>query len=312
MNHVIGLPGAAPDVLQSTVAEDYLRLGATPQLRVHLISKEGVVKAISRPATGPLAVEGERVRADVVMTPGVAPDGTAEAWREIQMMRAEGLSDQEAWQAAINPRYRRVSAAQFQGYCGGGDPTDVAFCKAILVEAVMAQPEGRRTVCAPTGSGSALQAAIETRGLATVAATRPRADEGAHEYAQRTMAQAFACEPVRAAARASRDVVVWMPVELEGASALGQGETLRVALVNSQGEVLAETLAINAPDIRIPLTAAEFPRFGQANRAYTLTGEIRGADGAVRRVADTTTVRLAAGSQRAARNMTATLSFGGE
>lgn len=194
MNHVIGLNSVAPDVIQATVEVGYLQLGKTPDLRVNLISKEGVVKAVARPATGPFVQEGGAIIARVVMEPGTATDPTNfESWRETQRLRAEGLSEQQAWEASINPKYRRVSAAQFQSYCAGPESTDGAFCKGMLAGIAMGQPADQRTICAPIDTGRALFDAIDARALPVIAATPPRNDEGAAEYAERTMTAAFPC-----------------------------------------------------------------------------------------------------------------------
>jgi beta-lactamase regulating signal transducer with metallopeptidase domain len=195
LNHVIGLPAVAPRGLRTRASEDYLMIGRVPRLRAILISSEGVVRAVSRPAAQPLTLGEDSARTEIVLEPGSAEAvSDTPGWREVQRLRATGLSDEQAWRAAAEPRYRGVSAAQFQAFCGGTDENDLAFCTGMLAGVAFARPPGGRNVCAPQEPGSALRDAIVARALPVVASLSPRYDEGAPEYAGRAMRQAFPCE----------------------------------------------------------------------------------------------------------------------
>ncbi|MBP8063249.1 MAG: M56 family metallopeptidase [Brevundimonas sp.] len=195
LNHVIGLPAVAPRGLRTSAAEDYLMIGRTPRLRAILISSEGIVRAVSRPAERPMTLAEGSASMEIVLEPGSAEAvSDTPGWRDVQRLRATGLSDEEAWRAAARPRYQGVSAAQFQAFCGGTDENDLAFCTGTLAGVAFARPPGGRSVCAPQEPGSALRDAIVARALPVVASLSPRNDEGAPEYAGRAMRQAFPCE----------------------------------------------------------------------------------------------------------------------
>lgn len=195
LNHVIGLPAVAPRGLRSRTAEDFLMIGRTPRLRAILISSEGIVRAVSRPVDRPMRLTEGSASIEIVLEPGSAEAVSDTAgWREVQRLRATGLSDEEAWRAAARPRYQEVSAAQFQAFCGGTDENDLAFCTGTLAGVAFARPPGGRSVCAPQDPGSALHDAIVARALPVVASLSPRNDEGAPEYAGRAMRQAFPCD----------------------------------------------------------------------------------------------------------------------
>lgn len=195
LNHVIGLPAVAPRGLRTRAAEDYLMMGRAPRLRAILISSDGVVRAVSRPIDRPMRLSEGSASIEIVLEPGSAEAvSDTPGWRDVQKLRATGLSDEEAWRAAARPRYQGVSAAQFQAFCGGTDESDLAFCTGMLAGVSFARPPGGRRVCAPQEPGSALRDAIVDRALPVVASLSPRSDEGAPEYAVRAMRQAFPCE----------------------------------------------------------------------------------------------------------------------
>lgn len=104
LNHVIGLPAVAPRGLRTRTSEDYLMIGRAPRLRAILISSEGVVRAVSRPVTRPVSLGEDSARTKIVLEPGSA-EATSDApgWREVQRLRAMGLSDEQAWRAAAEP-----------------------------------------------------------------------------------------------------------------------------------------------------------------------------------------------------------------
>ncbi len=195
LNHVIGLPAVAPRGLRTRTSEEYLMIGRAPRLRAILISSEGIVHAVSRPVTRPIGLGEDSARTEIVLEPGSAEAvSDTPGWREVQRLRAAGMSDEQAWRSAAGPRYRGVSAAQFQAFCGGADQNDLAFCTGMLAGVAFARPPGGSRVCAPQEPGSALHDAIVARALPVVASLRPRNDEGAPEYAGRAMRQAFPCE----------------------------------------------------------------------------------------------------------------------
>lgn len=194
LNHVVGPPAVAPRGLRSRTSEDYLMVGRTPRLRATLISMDGVVRAVSRPVTRPMALGEDSARIGIVLEPGEAePLSDTPTWREMQRLRAMGLSADQAWQAEVNPKYRGVSAAGFQAFCGGADEVERAFCTGMLAGVALARPQEGRRVCAPDEAGAPLFEAITARALPVVASLRPRNDEGAPEYAERAMRQAFPC-----------------------------------------------------------------------------------------------------------------------
>ena len=59
--------------------------------------------------------------------------------------------------------------------------------------------------------------------------------------------------------------------------------------------------------LAMALSAGDFPGIGEGNRAYSLTGEIRGADGRLLYRAEPVTLRLAPGARRG--DLRPTLSF---
>jgi hypothetical protein len=209
-------------------------------------------------------------------------------------------------------RYRNLSAQGYREVCASDDPLDDGFCAGVMFAqmdkaGVCPSAEARE----PGANRGAALAAYTESGRQVMRRLAPRTDEGAYGYAERAMAQAFPC---RTAQAGSRDVVVWMPVGFEGRAALAQGDLIHVSLTDGAGTMLAETSATGgdggAPvNVRIPLTEADFPRMGQGNRAYTLTGEIRRADGSVERADAPVTVRLSPGSQGTARTLRPSLTF---
>lgn len=191
-------------------------------------------------------------------------------------------------------------------FTGAGRTTAMHRLKAVLTPAA---PATRRARIGAAAGALTLLAAV-TAGTATVAAQR----EPEARPAQTGMG------PViwRAPDIAPGEVSVWMPVALTGSgSDLQRGEQLRLRLLDAAGGVVAETLAIRTDgggpvgSARMPLAREVFPGLMDGARSYRLTGEILGPDQAVRRAAEPTTLRLAPGSRGSARNLTATLDFGG-
>lgn len=106
LNHVIGLPAVAPRGLRTRASDDYLMVGRTPRLRATLISSEGIVRAVSRPAEQPMRLAEDSASMEIVLEPGSAEAlSDTPGWRDVQRLRATGLSDEEAWRAAARPRY---------------------------------------------------------------------------------------------------------------------------------------------------------------------------------------------------------------
>ncbi|TAJ63961.1 M56 family metallopeptidase [Brevundimonas sp.] len=104
LNHVVGLPAVAPRGLRTRTSEDFLMIGRAPRLRAILISKEGVVRAVSRPVTRPMDLGEDSATTEIVMEPGSAEAiSDLPGWRRVQRLRAEGLSDEQAWRAAAEP-----------------------------------------------------------------------------------------------------------------------------------------------------------------------------------------------------------------
>ncbi|RZJ25061.1 MAG: hypothetical protein EON85_13660 [Brevundimonas sp.] len=154
--------------------------------------------------------------------------------------------------------------------------------KAVLNPAA---PATRRARIGATAGAAALLAVVAGGTVAVAAQREPEARPAPGRMG-----------PViwRAPDIAPGEVSVWMPVTLTGGGAdLQRGEQLRLRLVDEAGGVVAETLAIR--------TDGEGP-----------VGDARlGPDQAVRRAAGPATIRLAPGSRGSARNLTATLDFGG-
>lgn len=205
----------------------------------------------------------------------------------------------------VEPRYRNVSATAYRDFCLGDDTKDKGFCAGVLFGRVIdEQAKPNPTHCAPANVLLPVNDAV----VPVMARVPARADEGAYEYAERVLRQIYPCPANRAE---TGSVLVWVPVDVEGRGRLNPGDRMHVTLSDANGAMLAEAMSTGDGELRIPLTAAEFPGLGQANRAYTLTGVVHRADGSVQAADNTVTLRLSPGSQRAARNMTATLHFGG-
>ena len=276
---------------------------------------------------GPVSVNGHRMP-DGFPVGGINPDAVADLEMDGDHMMvtlkpeaevrghrygADAAEDVEAARvrasnrAQTEAKFQRVSAADYRRYCASDEPDESGFCAGVMFSQI-----DNTAVCAPAelsgpGDTRPALAAYVTRGKQEVARLAPRRDEGAYEYVTRAMQAAYPCPITRADNRA---VVVWMPVSFDGNIALKPGDRMHVTLNNGAGTQLAEAMG-NGGDLRIPLTEAEFPGLGQDNRAYTLNGAILRADGSVEAADEAITVRLAPGSQRTARNMSARLSFGG-
>jgi beta-lactamase regulating signal transducer with metallopeptidase domain len=223
--------------------------------------------------------------------------------------RAATTSVQASYRAETEEKFQRVSAADYRRYCASDKPDEAGFCAGVMFGQI-----DSAGVCTPaelsdgnSDRGPALNAYV-ARGKQEVARLSPRRDEGAHEYASRAIQAAYPCPADRAE---NSRVVTWMPVTIEGRGQLNPGDRMRVTLTDPSGALLAESVTMGDGEVRIPLTEAEFPRLGQGNRTYTLSGAIHRADGSVQPVREPTTLRLGAGSQRSARNLTATVDFGG-
>jgi len=237
------------------------------------------------------------------------PERLGHRYGEDAAVRAATTSVQASYRAETEAKFQRVSAAEYQRYCASDKPDEAGFCAGVMFGQIDSVG-----VCTPAGlsdgtsdRGPALNAYVE-RGKREVARLSPRRDEGAHEYASRAIRAAYPC-PASQAEQST--VVAWMPVTIEGRGQLNPGDRMRVTLTDPSGALLAESVIMGDGEVRIPLTEAEFPRLGQGNRTYTLSGAIHRTDGSVQPVSAPTTLRLGAGSQRSARNLTATLDFGG-
>lgn len=208
-----------------------------------------------------------------------------------------GIETRRAYAQSLIEALRTRAGSQTAGampaltFTGAGRTTAMHRLKAVLNPAA---PANRRARMSALVTGVALMTAVAA-GTAAVAA-------------QRAPALRTATTPAQAE---TAEVLVWMPVELEGRAVLAQGDLVHIALTDASGTLLAESLSTgeHPNGLRIPLTRAQFPGLGQGNRAYTLTGEIRRADGSVERAAEPVTVRLGAGSERTARNLRASLVF---
>ncbi|WP_439470702.1 M56 family metallopeptidase [Brevundimonas sp.] len=237
------------------------------------------------------------------------PERLGHRYGEDAAVRAATTSVQASYRAETEAKFQRVSAAEYQRYCASDKPDEAGFCAGVMFGQIDSVG-----VCTPAGlsdgtsdRGPALNTYVE-RGKREVARLSPRRDEGAHEYASRAIRAAYPC-PASQAEQST--VVAWMPVTIEGRGQLNPGDRMRVTLTDPSGALLAESVIMGDGEVRIPLTEAEFPRLGQGNRTYTLSGAIHRTDGSVQPVSAPTTLRLGAGSQRSARNLTATLDFGG-
>jgi hypothetical protein len=191
-------------------------------------------------------------------------------------------------------------------FTGAGRTTAMHRLKAVLTPAA---PATRRARIGATAGIAALLAVVAGGTVAVAAQREPEARPAPGWMG-----------PIlwRAPDIAPGEVSVWMPVALTGGgSDLQRGEQLRLRLVDAEGGVVAETLAMRTDeggpvgDARMPLAREVFPGLMDGARSYQLTGEILGPDQAVRRAAEPTTLRLAPGSRGSARNLTATLDFGG-
>ncbi|RZJ94221.1 MAG: hypothetical protein EON88_12985 [Brevundimonas sp.] len=266
------------------------------------------------PDAPPLSIEGVKLPAgvttDIVVATDISRIERSSAGLNIVLKR-DGAQQQPPEPRPLTPerqaRYRGLSAQGYREVCGSSDPGDNGFCAGVMFAQM-----GKAGVCAPSemtenkaNNGPALATYVE-QGRQAMRRLEPRADEGAHGYAERAMQQAYPCQAQRTDNSA---VVVWMPVTIEGRATLNPGDRMRVTLTDPSGALLAESVTLGEGEVRIPLTEAEFPRLGQGNRAYTLNGAIHRADGSVEPVRETTTLRLGAGSQLSARNLTATLNF---
>jgi beta-lactamase regulating signal transducer with metallopeptidase domain len=199
-----------------------------------------------------------------------------------------------------------VGAVPALTFTGAERTTAMHRLKAVLTPAAPANRRARIGAAA----GIAALLAVVAGGTVAVAAQREPETRRAPDR----------MGPViwRAPDIAPGEVSVWMPVALTGGGAnLQRGEQLRLRLLDAAGGVVAETLAMRTGDggpvgaARMPLAREVFPGLMDGARSYQLTGEILGPDQTVRRAAEPTTLRLAPGSRGSARNLTATLDFGG-
>jgi beta-lactamase regulating signal transducer with metallopeptidase domain len=103
LNHVVGLPAVAARGLRYRTSEDYLMIGRVPRLRAMLISSDGVVQAVSRPVTRPMSLGEDSARIEIVLESGSAEAASdTPGWREVQRLRATGLSEEQAWRQAAD------------------------------------------------------------------------------------------------------------------------------------------------------------------------------------------------------------------
>lgn len=235
-------------------------------------------------------------------------------WEQLYGVRARAES--EARRAA----YDGATGADYQRMCASQDPGDDGFCAGILfgvsiMEARAASP----AFCAPEHQDKPATSRFVSEAKAGVAQVRVSAGQSPQDVARAGLIQAYPCATESAAARPARSASepVYMPVSLElggDAPVLAAGEHLFVALLDESRTVVATSITTAAeqrptPRVDVGLTDREFPPLNGANRVYTLTGEIRAADGTVRYRAEPATIRLAPGSRGTARNLSSSLSF---
>ena len=297
----------------ATPATRRARIGASAGIAVLLAVVAGSTVAVAAQREPELLVTEAGLEGKTSMTPRqdarpdrgstmTAPDGASAATAALDAAR-------NALSPGQRERYRRVSAQGYRDLCASNDPGDEGFCAGVMFAQM-----NNAGICLTAGASADTPGGTDIyveRGRDAIRRLSPRRDEGAHEYAGRAIAEAFPCTAPTSTNRAeSRDVVVWMPVSFEGNIELKPGDRMHVTLNDGSGTMLAEAMG-NGGDLRVPLTEAEFLGPGQGNRAYTLNAAILRADGSVEAADEAIIVRLAPGSQRTARNMSARLSFGG-
>jgi hypothetical protein len=82
-------------------------IGRVPRLRAILISSDGVVQAVSRPVTRPMSLGEDSAKIEIVLESGSAEAASdTPGWREVQRLRAAGLSYEQAWRQAADPTDR--------------------------------------------------------------------------------------------------------------------------------------------------------------------------------------------------------------
>ncbi|WP_332641300.1 M56 family metallopeptidase [Brevundimonas sp.] len=237
----------------------------------------------------------------------------------------------ETTQSRLTPeqeaRYRNASARQYQTICASAEPADVGFCSGVMFGVLVQAPQNGfcapGAVAAPGASGPELSAFVDS-GKREIAGMRPNAGEGAYEFAQRALKQAYPCETARMepealqaeVARMQSSVPLTVTADIEGRPLSVRGdETLRVVLTDENGAVMNTFGTLNPGKrasgplgpLGMAIAAEDFPGFGESTRTYTLTGEIRGPGRALRYVADPVTIRLAPGARHV--DLRPTLSF---
>lgn len=155
--------------------------------------REAVVRMSPAPAAPPTTVE-ERPRTVEpsagarTLTADAAPDTPAPRAAESEQSRL--TPEQEA-------RYRNTSARQYQTICTSADPADVGFCSGVMFGILGRAPQNGfcapATVTRPDRTGAYLSAFVD-RGKREIAGMRPNADEGAYDFAERALKQAYPCE----------------------------------------------------------------------------------------------------------------------
>ena len=247
------------------------------------------------------ALAGHRAP-DVRVLPPVAtaPQGPAdEAARQATRAALAALPPEAA------DRYRGVSAAGYQTFCQSADDADKGFCAGVMFAHLAAAPGNG--LCLPSSfrNDDAGLATFVARGKAEVARLAPRRDEGAPEYAERALKQAYPC---RAATSATSEAVERLTVQVRQPERtpliLGSTDRLRLTL-SSQGEDVRHASSMEmalAPDQPLERQAVftlkddQLPSLTRG-RAYELTAEVVNAAGGVAYAAEPVTVRLAPGSR---------------
>ena len=255
----------------------------------------------------------------VVCAGSLALAGQREAERPTNSETAAAIAGRSSEeQAALERRYRGLSAEGFRNVCASADAADEGYCAGVMI-AQMYGPEA--AVCGPDDSDrEALRTYIEA-GKAAMAHIEPRTDEGALGYAERVAQQTFPCPAGGAVAFNAGGV------DLDASPPAGVGAPPRGGgrlwvrfdgddMQTYQGDRVVLTLSGQAADGKryehvseaatgpngelpdamfVDLTRDYFPSLGE-RRAYELSARIRRGDRVIY-VSDVSTIRLAPGAQ---------------
>ena len=270
--------------------------------------------------TTPVSVDGRRLPAGFPVR-GINPEAVAslEMAGDHMMVRLKSEPEFRAGQggpgqagdvaeatarAAANAetraRYERASAADYRTYCASGSPGDDGFCAGVMLGQLMQASVNGLCVPEELAADPARSTEFVARGKLEVARMAPRPGESAVAFAGRALRAAYPCD----AASAGESVPLSVQVQLDGRPImLSPDQELRVEITGENGEpksrYLARSDGATLATLAMALSAGDFPRIGEGNRAYKLTGEIRHADGRVIYRADALTLRIAPGRRGA-------------